>query len=243
VICWSLYDSCRGVLLAVASVLRSIAKSLKFEDVVRSILVEQLRSRARSMTSRTRRGRWLSTWILDDGIAQSEYHQEDVDAEVERDAWQLRVADTCRWRDPSFPLPSSRGWGILDAVRRQRPQAGGDLSPTDRQDLIGEGEAVFEEAGPVPISQLRDHVVEARVCELRHPTSRTLVRWLREIGFKEVQLMHNGGDLAGRLYDALPEEQRLTTHPELTAWLEPLVRVVVTLPAPEAMDPMITAVR
>ena len=59
----------------------------------------------------------------------------------------------------------------------------------------------------------------------------------------QVHLTHSGGDFASRLFDTLVGAQHPVTHPKLTAWLEPPVWVVVDVPAPEAMEPMIAAVR
>jgi len=118
-----------------------------------------------------------------------------------------------------------------------------DLSPASLQELVGERAALIRDKAGDVLSQLRAHIVAARVSELRHPSGETLATWLQEIGFSQVRLTHSGGDFAGRLFDSAPEDRRPTTHAELSAWLEPLVAVVVDLSAPAATDPMITAVK
>jgi len=134
------------------------------------------------------------------------------------------------------------GWPALPLARYAR-ETDTDMTPTALRSLIGEGEVLLQESGHDVISQLRDHGVEARVCELRHPSAKALVRRLGEIGFEEVLLTHNGGDFAGCLFDTVPEVRRPTSHPELTAWLDPLVQVVVDLPAPIEMNPMVAAAK
>ena len=72
------------------------------------------------------------------------------------------------------------------------------------------------------VSQLRDHVLDARVCVLRHPSSKTLVKWLREIGFEETHLTHGGGDIAGSLFDTLLKTAalpRMLRRRTMSPWL------------------------
>lgn len=134
----------------------------------------------------------------------------------------------------------------IDAETARTYKLDTDLCPASLQELVGEdGEdaALIRDTACEVVSQLGSHIVDARVSELRHPSGETLATWLEEIGFHQVHLTHDGGDFAGRLFDSVAEDSRPTTHSELSAWLEPLVAVVVDLPAPAEIDPMVTAVK
>ena len=131
----------------------------------------------------------------------------------------------------------------IDAETARTYKLDTDLSPVSLQELIGEDAALILGTAGAVVSRLRARVVDARVCELRHPSAGTLVTWLEEIGFREVHLTHGGGDFAGHLFDTLAEDRRPTTHSELSAWLESLIAVVVKLPVPPETDPMVTAVK
>lgn len=93
------------------------------------------------------------------------------------------------------------------------------------------------------LERLRPYILDARTCSLVHPSGRTLVSWLRDIGFREVLPSHSGGWFAGRLFEHLPEERRPDSLVAIDELLVPLVKIVVQMPAPLDIDPMITAVR
>ncbi len=84
---------------------------------------------------------------------------------------------------------------------------------------------------------------EARVCTTIHPSGKTWVAWLGEVGFREVWPTHSGIYVAGRLFEAMSPESRPKDMAALDAVLQPIVRVVVGLAAPAEIDPMITAVK
>lgn len=97
------------------------------------------------------------------------------------------------------------------------------------------------------LEQLAGFVLEARTCTLSHPSCAALTHWLGEIGFCQVTPTHNGGDAAGRLFDALPPERRPRSLPGVDELLQPLAAVVVDLAAPikprQGCEPWITAVK
>lgn len=93
------------------------------------------------------------------------------------------------------------------------------------------------------LHNLRDRLTDAGTCTTYHPSGETLVRWLTEIGFRQVFPTHNGLDVSGRLFSQLDVDRRPADLDAIDAYLRPIVEVVVDLPAPVETDPMITAVR
>jgi hypothetical protein len=94
---------------------------------------------------------------------------------------------------------------------------------------------LLEKAGP--------HIQDARICILPHPSGKTMLSLLSNVGFREIIPSHSGADLAGRLFDELPKEQRPTDMEGVDALVKPLVKIGVQMAAPLEMDPMITAVK
>ena len=108
----------------------------------------------------------------------------------------------------------------------------------------GEGRhPAFDDVTVLVLERLRPSIVEARACTLTHPSGRTLVSWMQEIGFRDVQPTHGGAWFAGQLFDRLPAESRPTSLDGVDAMLRPLVEIVVQMAAPVEMDSMITAVK
>ena len=108
------------------------------------------------------------------------------------------------------------------------------------------GEARHPAFGGVTVPLLEEicqSVVEARACTLMHPSGRTLAAWMHEVGFREVYPTHDGAWFAGRLFDQLLAESRLTSLGGVDAMLRPPVEVVVQMAAPVDADPMIMAVK
>jgi hypothetical protein len=97
------------------------------------------------------------------------------------------------------------------------------------------------------LENIRQHTREAFACTLTHPSGQTFAHWLREIGFQEVLPTHSGAWFAGMLFDQLPAEKRPNDMRGVDAVLQPLIKVVVQMPAPpkqqRGWDPMITAVK
>jgi len=93
------------------------------------------------------------------------------------------------------------------------------------------------------LESIRSSITDCRACRTIHPSGKTLVSWLREIGFGEVIPSHNGSRIAGQLFESLPEESRPGTLTQADEYLKPVIKAVVDMPAPVETDPMITAVK
>ena len=93
------------------------------------------------------------------------------------------------------------------------------------------------------LEKIRPTITEALTWSLTHPSGKTLVSWLKNIGFREVIPSYNGGWFAGQLFDQLSEEDRPKDMNTIDALLRPLVKIVVQMTAPIGIDPMITAIK
>lgn len=93
------------------------------------------------------------------------------------------------------------------------------------------------------LNKLRPSITEARYCLLIHPSGKTIVSWMKEIGFQEAFTSHSGGWFAGQLFDQLSPEERPGDIDSIDAIIRPLVKVVVQMVAPLETNPMITAVK
>lgn len=107
----------------------------------------------------------------------------------------------------------------------------------------GEGSLSYDDITPEKLAALRDTIVDAGIAVTQHPGGQTWQRWMTELGFRQVHATHSGIDIAGRLFDQLAPEQRPADLAAIDAYLRPIVDVAVTLAAPIAMDPMITAIK
>jgi SAM-dependent methyltransferase len=87
------------------------------------------------------------------------------------------------------------------------------------------------------LEELQRHITGGVTWRTRHPSCRTLLRWLPEIGFSEAKATYDGGWFAHRLFDALPASQRPRDMKEIDDLLRPLVEVVVTMNRPVIARP------
>ncbi|MBA7596100.1 2-methoxy-6-polyprenyl-1,4-benzoquinol methylase [subsurface metagenome] len=96
----------------------------------------------------------------------------------------------------------------------------------------------------IPIlEKLKPVISAARICTLTHPSGKTLFKWLKDIGFSEIHPTHSGSWFAGRLFENVSKETRPKKLKELDELLQPVVKIVVQMPAPIESNPMMTAIR
>ena len=93
------------------------------------------------------------------------------------------------------------------------------------------------------LNKLHPSITEARYCLLNHPSGKTMVSWMKKIGFREVFTSHSGGWFAGQLFDQFSPEERPGDINSIDTILRPLVKVVVHMVAPLETNPMITAIK
>lgn len=109
--------------------------------------------------------------------------------------------------------------------------------------LDDSGVLPFERVTVPLLERLKPHVTEALTCRLSHPSGRTFIEWLSELGFAEVIPSHSGAVFAGEVFERLGEDERPHDMEHIDAMLRPLVDVVVELCAPPAINPRVTAVK
>ncbi len=154
-----------------------------------------------------------------------------------QDLWLYPIDDqTCRLilYDRCIDRERVRQYGVTFAMDRQHmirsfPQEGGSLS--------------FNMVTIPLLKQACSAIIDTRMCTLTHPSGATLVSWLHDIGFREVNPSHSGAEFAGQLFDHLSEEHLPKDINAVDKMLQPLVRIVVQMPAPLSIDPMITAIK
>ncbi len=93
------------------------------------------------------------------------------------------------------------------------------------------------------LKKIKPLITNPRVCTLCHPSGKTLVSWLKEIGFREVIPTHGGGKIAGQLFDGFSDKNRPKKIDDVDAFIKPFVKIVVKMVAPISIDPMITAIK
>jgi SAM-dependent methyltransferase len=98
------------------------------------------------------------------------------------------------------------------------------------------------------LRELLPHVIEAVAWTTQHPSAVTWLRWLNEIGFASAVPTRDGGWIAERVFDRLPESDRPREMDAVDAMVHPHVLGAVTTRAPSPSspgewDPWITAVR
>ena len=99
---------------------------------------------------------------------------------------------------------------------------------------------------PALLTELCAHLVDATTWTTRHPSCRTLLRWLTEAGFRSATPTHAGGRLACGVFDRLDESERPRDMAEVDALLRLPVEVATSMEAPVETpagrrDPPITA--
>lgn len=98
------------------------------------------------------------------------------------------------------------------------------------------------------LPRLCEYLVEAVAWTTLHPSCRTLLDWMEEIGFQSATATYDGRSFAEGLFDRLEEEKRPTTLDDANEILRSAIEVIVTMEAPlgtwsEEWEPWITAVK
>lgn len=98
------------------------------------------------------------------------------------------------------------------------------------------------------LQELGQHLVAAGVSTTTHPSCRTLLRWLKEAGFRWGRPTAGARVFVRRLFDALLPEDRPVAMGDIDRYLRPIVRAVIDTPAydiadPGEWEPPITAVK
>jgi SAM-dependent methyltransferase len=119
------------------------------------------------------------------------------------------------------------------------------IRASELRDLLSPGgtSLAFDAVTVARLEALRSALTDVRVCTTIHPSGRTLLTWLEEIGYRHAIPTHDGIWVAGRVFEQISEERRPSDLEAVDEYLRPIVKVAVTMPAPVSTDPMITAVK
>ncbi|MDI6740429.1 MAG: class I SAM-dependent methyltransferase [Candidatus Edwardsbacteria bacterium] len=107
----------------------------------------------------------------------------------------------------------------------------------------GGDELSFDDVSIDGLKAIKEHVVDAKLCSLQHPSGKTYLAWLRQAGFSDVKGTCNGGAFTKKLFDQIPVAGRPKCLEELDIMLRPLIKKEVTREAAIESDPAITAVK
>ncbi len=125
-----------------------------------------------------------------------------------------------------------------------------DLSKGEIEDIFRNQDAKpsYTALTPKILTELCKHLVDAGTWTTQHPSCRTFLRLLKEVGFRSARPTYNGGWFAKRLFDNLTESQRPQDMDAVDKLLRPLVEVVVTMETPSVVpsgewEPWITATK
>jgi SAM-dependent methyltransferase len=133
-------------------------------------------------------------------------------------------------------------------VETERVRQYGLTFSTSKEELArvlsgGSGPIAFSALTERHLEALLPSLIDARVCDTTHPSGKTLARWFHDYGVREVMPTHSGSVAAGLLFDGQPGETRPADIEGVDRLIEPVVKLVSTLAAPLASDPMITVVK
>lgn len=109
--------------------------------------------------------------------------------------------------------------------------------------LSAEGEVIFEQITVTFLEEIRGAITKAQLCKTVHPSCKTWLSWMKEIGFSEVTPTYSGALAAGKLYKLYTEDNRPSDLDSVDEAIKPVVRVVTQLQAPIELDPAITAIK
>lgn len=116
-----------------------------------------------------------------------------------------------------------------------------------KEELIGRlsanGEVSFENVSISLLQEIKGMITKAQVCKTIHPSAKTWVSWLKEIGFNEVLPAYSGGMAAIKLFDLYTDENRPSNLDSVDEAIKKGVKIVTGLEAPINLDPMITAIK
>lgn len=101
----------------------------------------------------------------------------------------------------------------------------------------------FKDIGREFLGNIKRYITDVSKLKTVHPSGKTYLKWLQEIGFREAVPTYGGGAAAAKLYDYYHTTADLRDLEAVDTLIKPTVRVVSQLIAPIESDPPITAVK
>ncbi len=118
------------------------------------------------------------------------------------------------------------------------------MSKEELMEGLSANEGVSFNQITIPILQgLKSKITKAQVLKTVHPSAKTIISWLKEIGFKEVIPSHSGSTVAFKLFNQYDNSERPKDLHSIDEVIKNVVKVAVQLKAPIEIDPMITAIK
>lgn len=109
--------------------------------------------------------------------------------------------------------------------------------------LSSRNNITFEQITISFLEEIRPMLSKAQVCKTLHPSGKTLAKWLKEAGFKEILPTHSGKIAAIKLFEQYSDEDRPSELYLADEVIKKAVRIVTELEAPIESDPMLTVVK
>ncbi len=85
---------------------------------------------------------------------------------------------------------------------------------------------------PDVLKALAQHLIQAVTWTTHHPANKTLLRWLKEVGFQEAKPTYSGGWFAKQLFHRLAEADRPAELAATGDFLRPIIEIVVDMETP-----------
>ncbi|MFO7815849.1 MAG: hypothetical protein R6V14_09040 [Halanaerobiales bacterium] len=93
------------------------------------------------------------------------------------------------------------------------------------------------------LDRIKNKITDVKKLRTTHPSGKTYVKWLKELGFKKVIYTHSGGFAAANLYDYYKNSKKVKEVESVDKLIKPTVKIVSHLEAPIEKDPPITAIK
>lgn len=161
----------------------------------------------------------------------------------ENDIWILGLSDNrCKMviydRDLKNEFALQYGLTIAMAEKDLKTRLANNKSNCNEDE-----EVRFEQVSVSFLEGIKEHIVKAQACRTIHPSGKTWVSWLKEIGFKEILPTYSGGKAADKVFDSYTDDNRPSDMKAVDEAIKKVVKIVTELKAPIELDPMITAVK
>ncbi len=119
------------------------------------------------------------------------------------------------------------------------------LPQQELEDMLEQGgtERPLEKIPPEFMEKIRGEIINVQKCRTFHPSGKTFLRWLMEIGFRQVRMTHTGKEAAREVFLQLPQGEIPQKLEQMDRLLRPPVGEIVNIPVAPVTDSMITAIK
>lgn len=93
------------------------------------------------------------------------------------------------------------------------------------------------------LDRIKNKIIDVKKLKTTHPSGKTYVKWLKEIGFQKIIASYSGGLAAANLYDYYKNNKEVKKIETVDKLIKPTVKIVTHLEAPLEKNPPITAIK